>query len=405
MTSEITIAGGFYRERCRFPLSDEFWGSGGRAAAAVAELVAGINFVTAADAQSEPVLASIAQGIGFKYSAMRISETISFSYDHGLSTPIIWPPLHTLKRMKVHASGDCVLQYGMLEADVEVEAQTVIYDPQEPFAPRPFQAGCKPSRLAYVLNRSEARKLGSNDNEEEAAKQIASESGANIVIVKRGALGALVLENGRISTVPAFKTSTVWPIGSGDVFAAVFAAQWGVHNASAASAAQSASLATAEYVESRVLPIEKSVIEGTPARQPIELSRKPLSPGEYDVYLAGPFFNMPELWLVDEARLALRGMGLKVFSPYHDVGIGIGKDVAPKDIEALERSRAVLAIIDGVDTGTIFEVGYARALAKPVVALVQSTPEEPLKMIAGTGCDIVSDFVSAIYHVAWAAWR
>jgi nucleoside 2-deoxyribosyltransferase len=225
------------------------------------------------------------------------------------------------------------------------------------------------------------------------------------VIVKRGALGALILENGQISTVPAFKTSTVWPIGSGDVFAAVFAAQWGVHNASAASAAQSASLATAEYVESRVLPIEKSVIEGTTARQPIELNRKPLSPGEYDVYLAGPFFNMPELWLVDEARLALRGMGLRVFSPYHDVGIGIGKDVAPKDIEALKRSRAVLAIIDGVDTGTIFEVGYARALAKPVVALVQSTPEEPLKMIAGTDCDVVSDFVSAIYHVAWAAWR
>ena len=96
MTSQITIAGGFYRERCRFPQSDEFWGSGGRAAAAIAELVAGINFVTAADAQSEPILASIAQAIGFKYSAMRISETISFSYDHGLSTPIIWPPLHTL---------------------------------------------------------------------------------------------------------------------------------------------------------------------------------------------------------------------------------------------------------------------------------------------------------------------
>ena len=111
------------------------------------------------------------------------------------------------------------------------------------------------------------------------------------------------------------------------------------------------------------------MIEGTTARKPIESNRKPLGPDEYDVYLAGPFFNMPELWLVDEARLALRGMGLKVFSPYHDVGIGIGEDVAPKDIEALERSRAVLAIVDGVDTGTIFEVGYARALAKPVVCV------------------------------------
>ena len=130
---------------------------------------------------------------------------------------------------------------------------------------------------------------------------------------------------------------------------------------SAASAAHSASLATAEYVESRVLPIEKSVIEGTTVRQPIKLNRKPLSPGEYDVYLAGPFFNMPELWLVDEARLALRGMGLKVFSPYHDVGIGIGKDVAPKDIEALEGSRACLPLLMAWIPDT-FEVGYARLL-------------------------------------------
>ena len=28
---ELTIVGGFYRESCRFPSSDEFWGSGGEA--------------------------------------------------------------------------------------------------------------------------------------------------------------------------------------------------------------------------------------------------------------------------------------------------------------------------------------------------------------------------------------
>ena len=121
---------------------------------------------------------------------------------------------------------------------------------------------------------------------------------------------------------------------------------------------------------------------------------------EYDIYLAGPFFNMPQAWLVDEARLAFQGMGLKVFSPYHDIGIGPGAHVAPKDIDALEKSRAVSAILDGVDTGTVFEAGFARARNKPVVAFAQCTPEEPLKMISGTGCEVVSDFVSAIYRAA-----
>jgi len=53
----------------------------------------------------------------------------------------------------------------------------------------------------------------------------------------------------------------------------------------------------------------------------------------------------------------------------------------------------------------VFEAGYARAHQKPVVAFAQCTPEESLKMIAGTGCEVVDDFVTAIYRVAWAAWR
>ena len=313
MSGNITIAGGFYRERCRFPPSDEFWGSGGRAAAAIAELGVDTSFVTLADRQAEPVLASIAQAVGFKYSATRIPQTIAFRYDHGLSTPIIWPPLHTLKRTKLEVSDDCVLQFGMLEADVEVEARTVIYDPQDPFFPSHFRATHAPSRLAYVLNSDETRRLGVNDNVEQAVKTIALESRADVVVVKRGALGALVLENGKIRTITAFETQTVWPIGSGDVFAAVFAAQWGVNGLSAQAAVEGASRATAEYVENRALPIQQGVIEGAISRQPLELNRRPLSKGEYDVYLAGPFFNMQQLWLVDEVRLALQGLGLKSF--------------------------------------------------------------------------------------------
>ena len=96
-------------------------------------------------------------------------------------------------------------------------------------------------------------------------------------------------------------------------------------------------------------------------------------------------------------------MGLRVFSPLHDVGMGRGQDVAPKDIEALKVSRAMLALVDGLDAGTLFEIGYARSLGIPVVVLAESTPEEPLKMLTGTSCDVVSDFVTAIYRTAWAA--
>jgi nucleoside 2-deoxyribosyltransferase len=94
---------------------------------------------------------------------------------------------------------------------------------------------------------------------------------------------------------------------------------------------------------------------------------------------------------------------VKVFSPYHDVGIGAAEVVVPKDIEALKDCDSVLAILDGFDAGTSFEVGYARSLGIPVVAFVQNEPPEPLKMLIGTGCEIVNDLVSAVYRAAWAA--
>jgi nucleoside 2-deoxyribosyltransferase len=50
----------------------------------------------------------------------------------------------------------------------------------------------------------------------------------------------------------------------------------------------------------------------------------------------------------------------------------------------------------------VFEIGYARALGKPVVVFAQNVSEESLKMLEGTECDICDDFVTAIYRTAWA---
>ena len=61
----------------------------------------------------------------------------------------------------------------------------------------------------------------------------------------------------------------------------------------------------------------------------------------------------------------------------------------------------MFALLNGVDAGTLFEVGYARALGKPVYALAQSVRSEDLKMLEGSGCLIFSDFVTAVHHAAW----
>ena len=121
------------------------------------------------------------------------------------------------------------------------------------------------------------------------------------------------------------------------------------------------------------------------------------------MYVAGPFFSIAERWLVDEARGALLDQGVAVFSPFHDVGVGPANEVVHQDLAAIDKCDAMLAIMDGTDPGTVFEIGYARSRGVPVVVLAENVRDESMKMTSGSGCQLMTDFVSAVYKSAWAA--
>lgn len=152
-------------------------------------------------------------------------------------------------------------------------------------------------------------------------------------------------------------------------------------------------MAVAAYVETMALP--------SPAIDALRRRSAPLPPVAGRAYLASPFFTLGQRWLVDEARRALSELGLQVFSPVHDVGSGPAELVAPLDLAALDQCDLVFAILDGLDSGTLYEVGYARALNKPVYALAQTVSPEDLKMVEGSGCRVYDDFVTALHHAAW----
>jgi nucleoside 2-deoxyribosyltransferase len=73
------------------------------------------------------------------------------------------------------------------------------------------------------------------------------------------------------------------------------------------------------------------------------------------------------------------------------------------DVKGIQDSCVLLAYLDGLDPGTLYEIGYAKALGKPVVVFVQREGEGDLKMIDGAGCIICDDFVTAIYQTVWVA--
>ncbi|WP_445682727.1 PfkB family carbohydrate kinase [Radicibacter daui] len=394
----ITIGGGVYQERCIEPYWDDVYGSAGRAAAALSGFGCSIRLYTY---RALPLLSGIdnlTAAFGTEVVGPEVPSGVEFEYVHSLGTPRITPRPDAIHREPaIEVSGDVILRFGMLEGSIKASGRRVVYDPQSAFDPRPFhENGSDAEHLAVILNRHEGERLTGVSRPSEIATLIFDHWRADVVVLKMGGQGALVAVKGmQPVSVPAYRSDNVWKIGSGDVFSAAFTYFWGVCEKAPVDAAHLASRATCYYCGTRGLPI--------PTEQTLNsMALAPVRPRAGKVYLAAPFFNLGERWVVEEVRYQLIQMGVAVFSPLHDVGVGPGEVVAKADLDGLDECSVVLAILNGGDAGTIFEIGYAIAQGKPVIALAQNMRPEDLKMPYGSGCRIYEDLVTAIYQTVWA---
>ena len=396
------VIGGVYRERCVKPFWDEVYGSGGRAASAMARTGARVELHGYVDTLNRETVLARATLERFQFEPTTIDLALSFNYYHGLDVPRIsaWGDI----KEPLRVTAENVVRFGMLEGHAIVHADSAVYDPQNVMSPAHFSTnGSRAKRLALVLNRSEAAILAGIPSATTAELAIAlrKQTGALAIVIKQGPLGVYVLEGRSRRQVPAYRSARVWKIGSGDVFVAHFAKHWLLDGRSAAESADLASRATAFYCETRGFP--------TPAQlrahstQPIATSSRFKRGYRPVIYLAGPFFTLSHLWMIEQARTSLRNMGVQVFSPYHDVGHGSAEDVVSKDLTAIDAVDAMLAIGDGMDSGTVYEVGYARAKGKPVIVYCENETLEAKKMMQGSGCMLCDDFVSAIYQCLWVS--
>ncbi|MDQ3816330.1 MAG: PfkB family carbohydrate kinase [Acidobacteriota bacterium] len=403
----IHVVGGAYAEHCVEPLWDQFFGSGVRAAAALRQLSGKATLHTYANNDAQPLLSYMAAVYGFEVGSEPSPAKVQFQYYHALSAPRIIPAPHTITpAAPLTVEAPNILRFGFIEGDAVVHGAHVVYDPQDGDDPKSFRSnGSTAAKLAVVANAGECIKLAGDrftgGGPEALGKAVLEAEGAEVVVMKRGAVGALVITTDDTRSIPAYRTTKVWPIGSGDVFSSTFAYHWAEAGVDVFGAASLASLSTAFYCESKSLHIPTNLVATFTPPEAI------IGPGEFpskskQVYLAGPFFTMAQRWLIEQSLSCLKEQGFVVFSPLHDVGYGPASKVVPADLKALNDSDIVFAVVDGLDAGTLFEVGYARSIGKPVIVFVQNETEGSLKMMTGSGCEIVSDFASAIYRAAWA---
>ncbi|QSV13779.1 PfkB family carbohydrate kinase [Photobacterium ganghwense] len=406
MTNKITIIGGTYFEDCSYPRKRLHRGSGGRAACLLSNWNLDVELHTANGPELASSFDDLALHFRFKLCAVRKTSDISFRYRHPLSSPQIYGDLSNKVKYPSAITTNKALIFGMLEERPLVNAQKAVYDPQDGCNAERFSSnGSRADELAIVVSHSEGKKLTGHDTPEVIAEYLLKEDNAKVAIIKCGPIGALVATSEKKEWVRAFPTDSVFKIGSGDVFSSAFSFEWLINDRDPFTAAWFASRVTAEYVDNASDRIDISTIdklreEAASAHKQHSDSPKRAIP-ESQIYLAGPFFNTAEQWRIDEAREALLDMGFNVFSPIHDVGEGDINYVATSDLVALDNSDIVLAMLDGLDCGTIFEVGYARAQQKPVIVVAESIDNKDLTMIIGSGCILTRDFSAGIYKTCW----
>jgi nucleoside 2-deoxyribosyltransferase len=397
---KLAIAGGFYHETCVEPDWHEYYGPGVRASEALSQRKVQRDLFCYCPENWKEQLNNKSASFDFTVHPATCPEGISFEYLHFLSNPIIRPlPANILKQPPIKCQGEAVLRYGFLEGDAITSGDRVVYDPQDAFDPKPYhENGSTAKELAIVCNLREGHQLTGETTVQAIATSFIKKHKATVAIVKNGSAGSLVASQGRFESVPFHITNKVHKIGSGDVFSAEYAYEWALLKSDPFEAAKKASARTAWYCENAYLPAKLDAENDLPnIKKPSELKEEK----EYDVYLAGPFFNAMQRGLINEILSHFAGYDLRVFSPIHQVGEGKPDDVASADLKGLEASRFVFACLHGFDPGTVFEVGYARSRKVPVIVYVPHISEIDIMMFQGSGCFVIHDFATAIY---WAAW-
>jgi nucleoside 2-deoxyribosyltransferase len=400
----IHVVGGVYREYCVHPRWNDVYGSAGRAALAIATMGSSVTLHSYFGPGALEVFQEKAAWIpGLAIQDTQVPTAVGFKYLHDMAVPeISGVPAQRYEPLRI--SEERVVRFGMLEGDAVVTAEWAVYDPQNERSAEPFGAnGSTAKHLALVLNAWEAAQMANMPAEHPSvtAPVIGAQQNAEVVIVKMGPEGAFVWTAAGTAQVPAFRTSHVWKIGSGDCFVAHFANAWMHDGLAPVDAALAASRATAFYCDTKGFPTAADLSASTyPA---IQVSPNYTEGKRPQVYLAGPFFDLAQVWMVEQAYMTLKGFGLKVFSPYHDIGLGSADDVVAKDLEGIRQSDLLFAITDGLDAGTIYEIGYARALDKPVVVYNERHKDESHKMMEGSSCVVCHDYTTAAYTVLWEA--
>jgi hypothetical protein len=393
----ISIIGGTYREINYDDNSIDIFGSGFRCAKYLLENNCDVNFHTSGNDEVINYLQEnkkVYQKL--KFTNCYSEELITFKYSYALDEPSIFPNILKIKKTDIINIEDSnIICYGMLETDFKVKGKKVIYDPQTSYKPIKFKDIGQACDLIYIVNQNEAESISSSNNLIDIKKYFFQEEKVSAFIIKNGPFGATLYYKDVEFQIHSFISKNVNKIGSGDIFTSSFGYYWMVKDLSLEDCAIFASRSTALYCDKKVYVDSENLSEFIyPIFTCKELSNK-------QVYLASPFFSIAELILVDKIRNSLLNFGVKVFSPFHDIGFGDDVTIAQKDIDGINNSDIIFCVFDNLDSGTLIESGYSLAKNKKIIGYHRTSDDNKLLMLKPSNIKMFNNLTTAIYHTIW----
>jgi len=116
-----------------------------------------------------------------------------------------------------------------------------------------------------------------------------------------------------------------------------------------------------------------------------------------DIYLSGPLFTPAERAYLEKIDEICQSLGLSTYLPHRDAGFGpavgdTSKEFFTKDIEMLNHSKYVVAVLNGpdVDSGTSWEIGYAYSCKKPLLGIREDIRIGDLNLMIDCSMKVVS---------------
>lgn len=392
----ISVIGGTYREIDYDDISLEIFGSGFRCAKFLLENNCIVKYSTTGNSEVCKFLNENKNVYtNFNFDCIDYKEFITFKYGFGLDDPNIYPNILNIeKSQEIDLTEQNVICYGMLETNFKIIGKKVVYDPQTPVKPVRFREIGLADELIYIVNLNEAQSLSSSKKLNDIKRFFFEEERVKALIIKNGPYGATLFFEEKEVHIPSFITQNVNKIGSGDIFTSSFGYYWMEKGLPLEQCALYASKSTALYCDKKVY-VDSSNFKINYR----EFNTQNLT--DMQVYLAAPFFSIAELILIDKIRTAFLGFGVKVFSPFHDIGLGDDETIAKKDMEGINNSDIIFCVFDNLDSGTLIESGYSIAKGKKIIGYHRTCDDGKLMMLKPGNISIYNNLTTAIYQTIW----